>query len=260
MIDQQPVNSFNTALNNTFSEDLLNISNMSVNHKSMSSEMFDRFFVKFNMLAQDIEKIHRSHPHTISQDVLDKLNHLKRDTGILSTEIKNIDNRSADKISYLEQKCEELNDEICRLNDEVTNLLNVNSEMQQRLEDLGQRTSTDLAPTRSIGDKVNKSALYATEEKIEDLAGRNMDLRSQIDTLKQENNKCYTQAEWLRTTLDDHVKKYNEMLEEKLMLQDALDDLLREEHNGESIYLQLKKLQKQEVSVIYIERIHWQDK
>lgn len=221
---------------------------MSHSQATFGYEIFDRFFVKFGLLANEIEKINRNIPDAISQEVMEKLHTLKRDTDILSREVKNIDNRSAERISNLERKCEKLNYEVSKLKEEVSNLLNINSELHQKLEESNTSGTWNMGISQKISnDKVNASTLYATEERADSLATQNKELRSLVETLKREKNEYFSKGEWLQTNLDDQIKKYNDILNEKIQLQDCIDDILREEHKGESIFIQLKHLQKQEV-------------
>lgn len=234
--------------NMSMTDELLNISQISTSHILLGNEMFDKFIIKFSLLAADIDSLNRSHPDAMSQQVMDKLHVLKRDIGILSIEVKNIDNRSSEKAADLERLCDRLKYEIVKLREEVANLVTINADLHRRLSEFGPAGSGMNKTQKSVHDKVNASTLYAAEDKVDDLAGRNKELRAQIDVLKKEKNNYFSQVEWLRSTLDDHMKKFNDLLKEKLEIQDTLEEVLKEENKGQGILNQLRHLQTQEVT------------
>lgn len=242
--------------NSSITDELLNMSNMSFSQFGDGKETFDRFFVKFGIFANEIERAHRCHPEAINRQLVDKLALIKRDLGILSIHLRTLDSRSAEKRADLEGINDKLTSEVARLKEEVSSLLALNSDMNQRLIELGQSGSPTLNMTQqSIPGKVNASVLFATEDKAEALLSANKELKSQVDTLKKEKKSYFSQAEWLRTNLDDHLKKFNELLSEKLKLQEMLNDILSEDSEGEKLYDKWKKLQQNEVTEVYIESL-----
>lgn len=216
---------------------------------NFSNEIFEKFFIKFNNLSADIEGLQKTYPQLIPAQVIEKLNLLKRDTGFLTQELKKIDSKASDKILQLESKCDSLNTEIMRLKDEVENLVNINSELHAKLGDgTGNKSFLDITP-KSSTDKINYSQFQASEDKVSSLRKELIETRQNYETEKTEKKHYFAQVEWLRNNLEDNIKKYNDVLQEKLHLQDILAEQLKEGELGSDMGMQLKKYKEKEVVV-----------
>ena len=235
-------------LSTSLSEDLLNLSQTSQTPVNFSgNDAFEKFFIKFNLVASEIEALQRSYPQLVSAGIVEKLGQLKRDTALLTRELKKIDSRATDNIGELESKCDYLQSQVSKLKDEVENLVAINSDLHLKLSEAGGNKSfLDLTP-RSSTEKVNSSQLMASEDKANALRTEIKELTSQLEFERKEKKSYFAQVEWLRTNLEDHIKKYNEVLQEKLAIQDTLKEFLKEGADETSLIQQLHKQKENEV-------------
>lgn len=226
--------------------------------------MMEKFIIKFSMLANEIEQMQKRNPHIIGSQITEKLVTLKKDIALLSRDLKNADLRSADKISGLEEKCEKLSYEANKLKEEVNQLIALNTELHLRLnetQDLVDKTPLNVS-SKNV-DKVNSSLFYATEERAGRIATENTALHTKVEALKNENKTYFDQVECLRENLDQNIKKLNEVVNEKLQLEEILREQLKEGQSGENLAMQITKLRHQEVRGVdasnntSVESRHW---
>ena len=239
-------------LNTSITDDLLNLSQSSFQPQLRSgSDIFEKFFIKFNNLSIEIEGLQRTYPQLIGGQVMDKLIQLKRDTGILSQEMKRMDSKASNKIIELEDKCDVLNNQIVKLKEEVENLVAINTELYSKLgEGTGNKSFLDITP-KSTTDKINFSQFQASEDKLMDLKHELKEIKTQLESEKSQKKSYFAQVEWLRNNLEDSIKKYNEILQEKLNLQDTLSEYLKDGDNDLNMSGQIQNLREKEVFMDY---------
>ncbi len=233
---------------NSMMEDILDLSQMSNHNQAVAgSEAFEKFFVKFGLVASEIENLQRAYPQLVGPQISEKLLELRRDSSMLTQELRKMDSRASDKINQLEAKCELLTSQITKLKEEVENLVSINSELHSKLSEAApNRSFLDLTP-KSVNDKVNTSQLLASEDKAIALRNEIKELRQQVDSERNEKRSYFAQVEWLRFNLEDSIKKYNEVLQEKLAMQDTLAEQLRDGKNESELSQQLQKYREREV-------------
>lgn len=224
---------------------------------NFSNETFDKFFAKFNNLSSEIEGLQRTYPQIVSSQIIEKLNQLKRDTGVLTQELRRMDSRVSEKTIELENMCQVLNNQIVKLKEEVENLVAINSELHSRLgDDDASKSFLDITP-KSYTDKINYSQYQVSEDKVSNLRSELKDVKERLEKEKAEKKNYFAQVEWLRTNLEDSIKKYNEVLQEKLKLEDTLAEQLIDGDLGTDLRDQLQTYREKEVKIINQEILSW---
>lgn len=239
-------------MNNSMADDLLNLSQVSSAQTPSNSgtEIFEKFITKFQIISHEIESLQRNYPQIITGKIVEKLVQLKRDSGTLTREIKKVDTRSHSKILDLENKCDILNNQVIKLKEEIENLVNINSDLHSKLADsTGNKSFLDITPKAST-DKVNYSQFQASEDKLINLRSEIKDLKSNLESEKKDKKNFFAQIEWLRNSLEESISKYNELLKEKLLLEDSLADHLKDETDDLNLTEQLKRHKEKEVDSI----------
>ena len=192
VIKQQPIYAALKQIHDSFNDDLLNLSLASASSTPIlfSQDLFDKFLIKFNIIAHDIENIHAKYPQIVPDGLYAKLQILKKDTSNLAKEVKKIDSRASEHIHDLEKQSEFLTQEIVKLRGEIENLLQLNSELSIQLSTKsggdGRQSKLDISY-----NKVNVSQLYASEEKVDKYMSEIKNLKGAVDTIQKEKQKMY---------------------------------------------------------------------
>lgn len=239
------------SLMNNMMDDILDLSQIS--HYSpapASSEAFEKFFLKFGLVASEIEALQRAYPQFVGSQITEKLLQLRRDSSILTQELKKMDSRSSDKISQLESKCELLTFQIAKLKEEVENLVAINSDLHSKLSEGATNKSLLEIKLDPSNDKVNVSQLQASDDKAVVLRTEIKELKQQVSRERTEKQSYFSQIEWLRSNLEDSIKKYNEVLQEKLAMQEALAEQLQDDRIESDLSSQISKYRENEVGLV----------
>lgn len=182
-----------------------------------SFEKFDKFIIKFNIVASDIDSLHRHHPEVISQATVDKLAMLKKDSSVLTQNLKKKHELSENQIKELETLCQTLQSQVFSLREEVEWNVNMNQKLSEQVKEMQQK---ELSQSTSYNDsKYSSGAYFEIEERNEHLLKENVTLKTHLESSKKENQKIIQESDFVREKLDELQKNYDEVFHEKLTLE-----------------------------------------
>lgn len=204
--------------NSSFSEDVLNFSGMlqASTPNQDTFDIFDKFFIKFDKVAADIESTHEKYPKVIGENIMEKLSILRRDTGKLSKQLKAIQKKNADQIDELEKQGEHLGQEIVKLKKEVDSLVLINSKLY---EELNQKSREIEKLKQGPSNPESMLSIELEDETVSKLKTENVSLKQQVQSLGQQLKKALKENDELLDSVDNQVNKYNTALMEQVDLE-----------------------------------------
>lgn len=235
--------------NTSFSEDLLNLSQLSSareTHPSSHYDSIDRFFVKFNIVAQEIDELQLRNPGALSNSFKEKLEAIKSESAMLSRELKNAEMLSAEKLMALENKYYSVNSELLRLRDEIEELVKMNNELKCELIEGGKDPLHSHRSGDRGFDRMNLSQIHEIEDSNHSLRQENAALKKQLSQIQAEIRSLQEKHETLREQLESQLKSFNEVLSEKMELNEKVQEKQVHDRDYQELKLRIEQFKVRE--------------